>query len=151
MKKCEYCGKEYDPEYEEDTFACECSYLDYRNFRRNLCAECALQAIEDDDDGVYIERCEKCGCEFDLVLEKSKFSSHFPWYNGTVLTDHWSNHIQCADCAICEIEASDGEGVEDDADNEAISVYDAAQIWASHGKDEDYMFGYSEDELENAL
>jgi hypothetical protein len=30
-------------------------------------------------------------------------------------------------------------------------VYDAAQIWASNGKDEDYMFGYSEDELEDAL
>ncbi len=36
-------------------------------------------------------------------------------------------------------------------DDENISVYDAAQIWASHGKDEDYTFGYSEDELEEAL
>lgn len=35
--------------------------------------------------------------------------------------------------------------------NERISVYDAAEIWMSNGKDEDYMFGYSEDELENAL
>ena len=32
-----------------------------------------------------------------------------------------------------------------------ISVYDAADIWASNGKDEDYMFGYSEEELEDAL
>jgi hypothetical protein len=24
-------------------------------------------------------------------------------------------------------------------------------IWLSHGKDEDYTFGYSEDELEEAL
>ena len=38
-----------------------------------------------------------------------------------------------------------------DYDNESISVYDAAEIWASHGKDEDYMFGYSEEELEAAL
>jgi len=30
-------------------------------------------------------------------------------------------------------------------------VYDAALIWASHGKDEDYMFGYTEDELEDEL
>lgn len=34
---------------------------------------------------------------------------------------------------------------------ETLSVYDAALIWMSHGKDEDYMFGYSEDELEDAL
>ncbi|AOY70841.1 hypothetical protein ARZXY2_1288 [Arthrobacter sp. ZXY-2] len=40
---------------------------------------------------------------------------------------------------------------DDDDDSEALSVYDAAQIWASHGKDEDYMFGYSWEELEAAL
>lgn len=40
---------------------------------------------------------------------------------------------------------------EDYGDSESLSVYDAAEIWASHGKDEDYMFGYSEEELENAL
>ncbi|MCM1022812.1 MAG: hypothetical protein NC395_01990 [Prevotella sp.] len=41
---------------------------------------------------------------------------------------------------------------EDDADDgEDLSVYDAALIWASNGKDEDYTFGYSEEELEEAL
>lgn len=33
---------------------------------------------------------------------------------------------------------------------EGISVSEAALIWKSHGKDEDYMFGYTEEELENA-
>mgnify|MGYP003609890545 CR=1 FL=1 len=42
-----------------------------------------------------------------------------------------------------EDDGSDGE--------ENLSVYDAAQIWLSNGKDEDYMFGYSEEELEDAL
>ena len=41
------------------------------------------------------------------------------------------------------------EEVFDDA--QAISVDEAALIWASNGKDEDYTFGYSEDELEDAL
>lgn len=36
-------------------------------------------------------------------------------------------------------------------EDESLSVYDAALIWASNGKDEDYMFGYSEEELEDAL
>lgn len=40
---------------------------------------------------------------------------------------------------------------DDEDDSESLSVYEAAEIWASHGKDEDYMFGYSEEELEDAL
>ena len=38
-----------------------------------------------------------------------------------------------------------------DDDSESLSVYDVAVIWDSHGKDEDYMFGYTEEELEDAL
>ena len=48
----------------------------------------------------------------------------------------------------CEPVISD---VFEEEDNEQISVFDAALIWASNGKDEDYTFGYSEDELEAAL
>jgi len=42
---------------------------------------------------------------------------------------------------------------EDDepAGGDRLSVDDAAQIWLSHGKDEDYTFGYSEEDLEDAL
>lgn len=40
---------------------------------------------------------------------------------------------------------------DDDDDDETLDVYDAALIWASNGKDEDYTFGYSEEELEDAL
>lgn len=39
----------------------------------------------------------------------------------------------------------------DDDDGESLSVYDAALIWMSNDKDEDYTFGYSEEELEDAL
>lgn len=39
---------------------------------------------------------------------------------------------------------------EDDGDDESLSVHDAADIWRSRGMDEDYMFGYSEDELRRA-
>lgn len=35
-------------------------------------------------------------------------------------------------------------------DEERLSVWDAAEIWRSRGRDEDYMFGYTEEELENA-
>ena len=39
----------------------------------------------------------------------------------------------------------------DDYEEERISVYDAAEIWRDSGKDEDSTFGYSIDELEDAL
>ena len=39
----------------------------------------------------------------------------------------------------------------DDDDSEDLSVYEAALIWSSNGRDEDYMFGYTEEELEEAL
>lgn len=39
----------------------------------------------------------------------------------------------------------------DDSDDESLSVYEAAEIWLSNGKDEDYTFGYTEEELEEAL
>lgn len=39
----------------------------------------------------------------------------------------------------------------DDDYEERINVYDAAEIWRDSGKDEDNMFGYSEDELNDAL
>ncbi len=34
--------------------------------------------------------------------------------------------------------------------SESLSVYDAADIWLSNGMDEDYTFGYDEDELRRA-
>ena len=40
---------------------------------------------------------------------------------------------------------------DDSDDGERLSVWDAAEIWLSNGKDEDYMFGYTEEELEDAL
>ncbi|MGY1714362.1 hypothetical protein ACI78R_07880 [Geodermatophilus sp. SYSU D01106] len=43
-----------------------------------------------------------------------------------------------------------GEDHEDGQDAPSYSVYDAADAWLSSGQDEDYAFGYSEDELRRA-
>ena len=72
--------------------------------------------------------CPECGHRMRRVLDS--------WGN-------WDGETYCCDyCA--------GDDYADD-DGESLSVYDAALIWASNGKDEDYTFGYSEDELEDAL
>lgn len=42
---------------------------------------------------------------------------------------------------------------DDDADEdngEGLDVSDAAEIWLSHGMDEDYTFGYTAEELQRA-
>jgi hypothetical protein len=54
------------------------------------------------------------------------------------------------ECPKCGKVTHFGEPNEDD-ESERLSVWDAAEIWVSNGRDEDYMFGYTEDELENAL
>ena len=43
-------------------------------------------------------------------------------------------------CLDCRYGLDDDD---DDDDGETLNVHEAAQIWASKGKDEDYMFGYS--------
>ena len=57
-------------------------------------------------------------------------------------------------CMIGSNHDDDGNEVDDwqDLENggQSLSVYDAADIWLSKGQDEDYMFGYSEDELRRA-
>ena len=58
-----------------------------------------------------------------------------------------------------EIEDNDDDDIDYDYydddddydDSESLSVDDAALIWASNGKDEDYTFGYTEYELEKHL
>lgn len=60
-----------------------------------------------------------------------------------------SKEWECTKChTIYEIE---GIEYDEDTECETLSVHDAALIWASRGKDDDYMFGYTEKELEQAL
>lgn len=66
---------------------------------------------------------------------------------GTPLTKRYVfSGMYCENCRY-GLESDDDE----EDESEQISVWDAAEIWASNGKDEDYTFGYSEDELEEAL
>ena len=72
---------------------------------------------------------------------------------GTPLTKRYVfSGMYCLNCRYGLDDDNDDENDEEDEDEcESLSVFDAAAIWASHGKDEDYTFGYSEEELEEAL
>ena len=43
------------------------------------------------------------------------------------------------------------EAYDHDDDSEVLDVYEAADIWRCSGEDEDYMFGFTEDELRRTL
>lgn len=136
MAKCEWCGAIFDTTEAEYFFESEEPGLSYKRFRTCLCGKCAVEAIETSVDGVYFEICEKCGKTFDLIEDEGTFNS-YQGYIGAELRDFWNGQNICADCAM---EA-----------NENISVSEAAKIWDACGRDEDYMFGYTEEELEAEL
>lgn len=55
---------------------------------------------------------------------------------------------KCPKCGETLYTGYDDEG---ESTQESLSVDDAALIWGSRGKDEEDMFGYSEEDLENEL
>ena len=75
--------------------------------------------------------------KFNRKVEMDADGVQETWTNGSG-TEHFGNFTPFDDD-------------DDDDEGESISVYDAALIWASNGRDEDYTFGYTEDELEDAL
>lgn len=78
----------------------------------------------------------------DYILKKKKCSH---WSHGEMRYCGNGNY----ECDVCgETYHDDDFGIIDDG---GLNAWDAAEIWLSNGKDEDYMFGYSEEELLNAL
>lgn len=143
-KICDYCGKEFDEQDARDDFVMA-TLKNYDYLTKVLCAECAIEAINDMDDGIYFEVCDKCGSQFNPFADELELQRQTGDDGAEI--DMFGN--LCLDCALDEYRSRDDEF--DDNECEILSVYDAALIWASHGKDEDYSFGYSEDELEAAL
>jgi hypothetical protein len=148
---CERCGEKFFEEDASDEFSI-CHSLDYSNVKGYLCGSCACIAINNGEYDVYYEHCEKCGKEFDLISDQDDFETKHKGWRDSLLHDF--SQILCCDCALEEDEEDHEDEEDQDDENisgENLTVEDAAEIWRSHGKDEDYMFGYTEEELEEAL
>jgi hypothetical protein len=68
---------------------------------------------------------------------------------------HYHAPCRCAigvdhDASEITISQFDPDEDEDSEEGESLSVYEAAEIWRSHGEDGGYTFGYSDDELRRA-
>ncbi len=81
--------------------------------------------------GEYAE-CPNCGL---VAHGEAEIEELFGYRYGHTKPQSW--------CKSCRSSSS--------GSSERLSVSDAALIWMSNGMDEDYTFGYSEDELRDAL
>lgn len=147
---CENCGKEFEEEDAREEFESETGKC-FEYLTKCLCAECAIEAIDAEEDGVYLEVCDNCGKRFDPFLAEADMQRE----TGDLGAEINMFGNLCLDCFMDEYQKFCDENKDDDDDDyqgdERLSVDDAALIWISHGKDEEYMFGYSEEELEAAL
>ena len=94
---CQRCGNSFDADDAWSDFSAECFMLNYDNISERLCAECAIKAIEDEENDIYFETCECCGRRFDFIEE----NCHFTLEHGIDLRDIWQRdgRILCKDCA----------------------------------------------------
>lgn len=143
---CDYCGKEFDEQDAREVFEIE-TMKNYNYLTKSLCAECAIEAIDDMVDGIYYEECENCHSRFDPFADEIELQQQTGDSGAEI--DMFGRYL-CLNCSLAEY-MDMNENEDEYEECESISVYDAALIWISHGKDENYTFGYSEDELEGAL
>lgn len=114
-KICDQCGREFFEEDAEDEFLSEYPLHDYSNLIGCLCGKCAIEAISDEDTGVYMETCERCNESFDPIEDDSTYRTYSKLDIG--LNDF--SKILCADCAL-EVEfdeyplESDFDEIEED-------------------------------------
>lgn len=97
MPICARCGKKFNYDDERDAF-CEESLLNFETMKLSLCSKCALQAIEDQEDGIFTETCEKCGKTFDPVEDEGEFYSHLR--DDPFADYHMYGYCLCAECAF---------------------------------------------------
>ena len=149
--KCEVCGKKINVEEERENFEIETS-KSYDNLAKKLCAECAMELIEDEVEGIYFEYCEECGKKYDFIYTENEFKWQHSDDPGAAIT----GKFLCLDCANEEYEEEISRSREywsDDCENceETYSIEDSALAWASRGCDDDGFGDYTAEELEEVL
>lgn len=60
MRKCEYCGEEFDVIDTQNAFD-YITELSYLKVKPDLCFSCAVEAVDSKMKGIYFETCDCCG------------------------------------------------------------------------------------------
>ena len=93
MERCDRCGKEFKEEIECEKFESETGLV-YDNLALTLCAECAIDAMDVMESGVYFKTCEKCGETYDWLADDAAFEAVY----GQTPKNLFGTYI-CFDCA----------------------------------------------------
>ena len=104
MPVCSRCGKHFNREEAEERFGCDHPNLDYDHFQGTFCGDCAVEIVDNEEDGYYFEECDRCGKRFDLFADESDFMMRNWGYSGG-LREAWSEfrYLLCADCASDDV------------------------------------------------
>jgi len=154
MPVCEFCERKFKTRVEEGIFADELPSLSYENLAQTLCAACAIEAIEyNPTEDVYFDNCECCGKRFDMIEEDYEYINGAERMRviGADKIRYTYDETLCAECALERLYNELPDDDDDEYEENGLSLEDAALIYASNGCDEDYTYGYSEDELEDYL
>ena len=80
----------------------------YNYLIKTLCGECAVQAIDDKEDGVYLELCENCGTRFDPFIDEMEFQRQTG--DDGVEIDMFGKYL-CLNCSLEKYENFDPDEV----------------------------------------
>lgn len=101
MAICSRCGKSFDPENEAEEFLEETG-LDYNNLTETLCFDCANEAVNDMEDGIYFEICEECGTKYDPFKAAVDFEIRRPDWCCDGINEWSDGKLLCCDCAMAK-------------------------------------------------
>ena len=95
------CGNDFDRDEAEYQFINEYPGLNFDNLVGDICFECARDAMEAEDSGIYLETCEECGTRFDFIENRASPAYDDPSSLDADLQFVWNRvgKILCADCA----------------------------------------------------
>lgn len=99
MRKCIFCGNEFDVVTTQNDFD-YVTGLSYNKIKPDLCFSCAVEAVESEMEGVYYETCDCCGKKFDLFEAEKRFIDAQATFEDETLEEQWRPLTLCCDCAL---------------------------------------------------
>lgn len=153
-KICEICKRPFSFQDTLELFESETGFA-YSKFCGNFCLDCALRSFD--------ELLHSSGAEFtctgcNRVCALSDEYRRFEEASGNSNCNYrairaFREQNLCWDCAL-KLNSSSAwqeQEQENGAKHEGMPIADAARIWLQTGKNEGYTYGYSEEELLEAL